>query len=162
MTVWAEGDALSPSNLNNNSASATSLTGFSTNTLGAETGSSISALGNVFSASTLSATEIVVGAGSAVAPAVRINSEASLGFYRSAASELAVSYGTFVPSDLSATGHAAFSTVSSSESILANEVWASGVSVGSAITGGTTLQIGGNTLLGTTTPATGDPRLDIG
>ncbi len=236
---WVDGDVLSPENMNTKGASAPSVDGFSTNTLGAEVGSFISALGNMFSASTLSAPEIVVGAGSAVAPAVRINSEESLGlfrsaasqlelsygtfrapllagavstntlaaeagseismlgnllsassfsagdafiapvgtaiapavrfaseqslgFYRSAASELATSYGTFVPSNLSATGHAAFSTVSvtdklraaelwtsglsalgsvatlsrvsSSGSVVANEVWASGVSVGSIVT----------------------------
>ena len=134
MTVWAEGDALSPSNLNNNSASATSVAGFSTNTLSAETGSSISALGNLVSASTFSAGDaFVAAAGSAIAPAVRFASEQSLGFYRSAASELATSYGTFVPSDVSATGQGAFSNISSDASIVVNEAWASGVSVGSIV-----------------------------
>ena len=64
MTVWAEGDALSPSNLNNNSASATSVTGFSTNTLTAETGSAISALGQTLTVSALSSV------GTAIADAV--------------------------------------------------------------------------------------------
>lgn len=95
MTVWAEGDALSPSNLNNNTASATSVTGFSTNTLSAEVGSTVSALGNLVSASTFSAgAAVVVPIGTAVAPAVRFDSEQSLGLYRSAASTLALSYGT--------------------------------------------------------------------
>lgn len=44
MSNWTEGAALTPTNLNNNLASASSSTGFSTNTLRAESGNTISLL----------------------------------------------------------------------------------------------------------------------
>lgn len=42
---WGDGDYITPTNLNSKGASATSVAGFSTNTLRPESGSTISALG---------------------------------------------------------------------------------------------------------------------
>jgi hypothetical protein len=56
--TWLSGDSLSPSLLNLRGSSALTTTGFSTNTLQAEAGSTISALGQTVTMSTLSATDI--------------------------------------------------------------------------------------------------------
>lgn len=56
--TWLSGDSLSPSFLNMRGSSALTTTGFSTNTLQAETGSTVSALGQTVMMSTLSATDV--------------------------------------------------------------------------------------------------------
>lgn len=126
MSQWLSGDSLSPTMLNLRATSASSTTGFSTNTLSAESGGvittsqiSTTTLGaslvsaqNVVAYSTISTPSLSAGvftqtlasstslyavqvaSGSAILPTYAFNSEASLGFYRSAASMIASSYGT--------------------------------------------------------------------
>lgn len=61
--VWADGDALSPTNLNLRGESASSVGGYSTNTLKAESGSIISSLGYTLKASAVSSVgTTIVGA----------------------------------------------------------------------------------------------------
>jgi hypothetical protein len=80
-------------------------------------------------------------------------SEASLGFYRSAASTLAVSYGTFAPSNISATGGIiAASAFTSAGTVKSADVWTSRLSVGgssSAYTGTAMLAFSYISTLGT-------------
>jgi hypothetical protein len=82
---WSDGDWVSPTNLNNKTASATSVTGYSTNTLNPESGNTLS-VGSGY---------VTLLPGSATAPTCHFTSEASLGFYRSTASQVALSYGDF-------------------------------------------------------------------
>lgn len=171
---WVEGEALTPSRLNLHMGSASSVGGFSTNTLNAESGntltivgSRVSMSGSVFMGGSLDVTgpvpgsaatgHVVIGggqvwmggnqfnvssntagmpfefvnrvagggfdsyvsgggtlaqrltdlgqalyrAGSSDLPSVAFSSESSLGFYRSAASTLMLSYGTFQASNVS-------------------------------------------------------------
>jgi len=95
MTLWASGDSLTPSTLNRKLSSAASSGGFSTNTLVPESGSYISL-------ATVRPLKVRDSA-AATQPLLAPDSETSLGFYRSAASTLALSYGTFAASGVSAT-----------------------------------------------------------
>lgn len=81
--------------------------------------------------------------GQSVSPVLNFSSETSLGFYRSAASTIALSYGTLVlPSGLSGVGGGQFSTVSSVGTLkVGNDAWfGSGISVGSSSNTGTEIQ----------------------
>lgn len=95
---WVEGDGLTPTNLNTKGASATSVAGFSTNTLTPESGTSILLQGAL-----LLTTASRFTSGTASAPGLVPESEVSLGVFRSAASHLALSYGTWVASGSSVT-----------------------------------------------------------
>ena len=56
------------------------------------------------SASTISPSAVRVNSGAAIGPTLAMTSEVSLGFYRSAASQIALSYGTFNATGVSASG----------------------------------------------------------
>lgn len=83
--------------------------------------------------------------GLAVSPGIKFASEESLGFFRSAASTIAQSYGTFrapeiwaTSSGISALGQTvSASRISSTATVIGAGVWTSGLSVGNATAGGT-------------------------
>ena len=84
----------------------------------------------LFSVPTRSGQYSVLTDGQSISPSYHFSSESSLGFYRSAASVLAASYGTFQLSGVSATGGIAASTLSSVGTVIGRGVWTSGLSVG--------------------------------
>ena len=124
MSPWASGDTLSSDILNLRGGSASTPGGFSTNTLRAESGNTLSLGTMAFSASTFSGaiisniiipisgntisdgtyaqssgTALVAGpvwtaAGTVTSPTHAFSSETSLGWYNSGSSAMALSYGT--------------------------------------------------------------------
>src|SRR3990167_9137858 len=107
MSIWASGDSLTPATLNRKLASASTTAGFSSNTLAAESGNTL-VVNSVLSVATLYAGTVPISAldlasGSAVDPSLGFQSEQSLGLYRSGASTIAQSYGTFSVTNLGGT-----------------------------------------------------------
>src|SRR3990167_7602026 len=147
MSIWASGDSLTPATLNRKLASASTTAGFSSNTLAAESGNTL-VVNSVLSVATLYAGTVPISAldlasGSAVDPSLGFQSEQSLGLYRSGASTIAQSYGTFSVTNLGGT----LSTATQPNvTTMAGLVTVGALASGSIASGFSAINIGANAL----------------